>query len=117
MGRRRDPALLWLLGCLVVLGVFVAAALLVGVGDNGDSDATDEDKSELAGDCRSEETSRASALLECLSPALAFVETPLGSGSAILLADGMAVTNELLSTRLRRSMSCCKAANGTRESP
>jgi hypothetical protein len=94
MGRRRDPALLWLLGCLVVLGVFVAAALLVGVGDNGDSDATDEDKSELAGDCRSEETPRASALLECLSPALAFVETPLGTGSAILLADGMAVTNE-----------------------
>jgi hypothetical protein len=54
MGRRRDPALLWLLACLVVLGVFVAAALLVGVGNNGDSDATDEDQSELAGDCHSE---------------------------------------------------------------
>jgi S1-C subfamily serine protease len=94
MGRRRDPALLWLLACLVVLGVFVAAAVLVGVGNNGDSDATDEDQSELAGDCHSEETPRARALLECLSPALAFVETPLGTGSAILLTDGMAVTNE-----------------------
>jgi hypothetical protein len=94
MGRRRDPALLWLLACLVVLGVVVAAALLVGVGDNGDSDATDEDQAERADDCHPEETSRAKALLECLSPALAFVETPLGTGSAILLADGLAVTNE-----------------------
>src|SRR5262245_6474231 len=86
MGRRRDPALLWLLACFVVLGVFVAAALLIGVGDGG---GTDEDRS-----CRPRETPRARALLQCLGPALAFVETPLGHGSAVLLADGMAVTNE-----------------------
>jgi Trypsin-like peptidase domain len=95
MGRRRDPALSWLAACLVVLGVFVAALVVVGVGgdDDGDTDATDEDPSELAGDCRPEETLRAKALLECLAPALAFVETPVGNGSAILLTDGMAVTN------------------------
>ena len=86
MGRRRDPAVLWLLACFVVLGVFVAAALLVGLGD---SSGTDEDPS-----CRPREAPRARALLGCLGPALAFVETPRGHGSAILLANGMAVTNE-----------------------
>jgi hypothetical protein len=95
VGRRRDPALLWLVACAVVLGVLVAALVLVGVGgdEDGDTDATDEDLSDHAGDCRPEETSRAKALLACLTPALAFVETPIGTGSAILLADGMAVTN------------------------
>jgi Trypsin-like peptidase domain len=91
MGRRRDPAVLWLLACFVVLGVFVAAALLVEVGD---SDRPDDDRSALGGDCRAAEAPLPRALLECLGPALAFVETPLGHGSAILLADGMAVTNE-----------------------
>jgi hypothetical protein len=93
MGKRRDPVLWWLLACLAVLGVFVAATLLVGLGDNSDGDAADEDESELAGDCPSEDTPPARALLRCLGPAVGYVETPLGSGSAILLADGMAVTN------------------------
>jgi hypothetical protein len=82
---------MWLLACFVVLGVLVAAALLVGVGD---SHGSDDDRSALGGDCRPPDAPLPRALLECVGPALAFVETPLGHGSAILLADGMAVTNE-----------------------
>ena len=82
---------MWLLACFVVLGVLVAAALVVGVGD---SDGSADDGSALGGDCRPREAPLPRALLECVGPALAFVETPLGHGSAILLADGMAVTNE-----------------------
>jgi S1-C subfamily serine protease len=35
----------------------------------------------------------ATALLGCLGPSLAFVETPMATGSAILIADGFLVTN------------------------
>lgn len=72
-------------------GVAAATAVLVllaaGCSDDGDDDASDTTTTEAGGGAEGTE------VLRTVGPSLALVETPLGSGSAVLLEDGHLVTN------------------------
>ncbi|MEO6120563.1 MAG: serine protease [Acidimicrobiales bacterium] len=79
-----------------LLAVAVAAALVFG-----GASATlafglaDDDDGDRSGDCaaKGDDGVSAKAVLACVAPSLAFIETGLGSGSGILIDGGLIVTN------------------------
>jgi S1-C subfamily serine protease len=71
-----------------------AGVVLLLVGCTGDDDSADTATTTTAADDGSEiQVMDGTAVLEAVGPSMALVETPLGSGSAVLLADGHLVTN------------------------
>lgn len=79
--RRRRPRWALLVGGVVVAGLAVAATFVLAAG--GDAHA---------GPCPGAD-GRSGELRRCLAPSLAFIETPLGAGSGVLLDEGYIVTN------------------------
>jgi S1-C subfamily serine protease len=80
---------------MTIRGMAAAAAVLVllaGCSDDGDDDAGTDDPTTTA-EADAGEPMDGTAVLEAVGPSMALVETPLGSGSAVLLEDGHLVTN------------------------
>ena len=75
---------------MTIRGMAAATAVLVllaaGCSDDGDDDTADTTTTEAGG-------AEGTAVLDAVGPSLALVETPIGSGSAVLLEDGHLVTN------------------------
>jgi S1-C subfamily serine protease len=71
--------------------------LLAGCSDDGDGDdagaAADATTTTAADEGSEIQVMDGTAVLEAVGPAMALVETPVGSGSAVLLEDGHLVTN------------------------
>ncbi|HEV7723181.1 MAG TPA: serine protease, partial [Iamia sp.] len=77
------------------LVVIAVGGLLAGcTGGDGDDEARDGPATTTTADDGSEiQVMDGTAVLEAVGPSMALVETPLGSGSAVLLEDGHLVTN------------------------
>ena len=82
--RRRDHALWFLVGAVVIAAVVLVVAMLVGHG----RDAPAATRAPCPG-----ADGRARDLRPCLAESVAYVETPSATGSALLISDGYLVTN------------------------
>jgi hypothetical protein len=73
--------------------VAAVALLLVGCTDDGDGDAAGSDDATTTTGADGGGAMDGTDVLEAVGPSMALVETPIGSGSAVLLDDGHLVTN------------------------